>query len=452
MLKGLLSLFGRKSPVEPDGAPPATVAPAEATTVAMQTYLRRQPVIDRSERVVAYVLSTDRHQAFRGHQWQPVTRRLFDDLLLAQFAQSSLGPVLRERLVFLPVGTGIVDHPLASSAARENVVVHLTWHDAAGSDRGETLASRMHRLRDMGITLACAHDLVDAPGALEAADYITVDASSVDPAQLLDVLRRTGRRAKERPPVAMNVDSVESYQACRDMGFGWFHGEFVSAVRQGEGRTELPPYRLAALQLLDAIRRQGSFQELAEKAWSDPTVVLRLLRYVNSPAMGLRTPIADLKHAITYLGYDELYRWVTLLLFSIRRAGDRDPMEYVLRETALVRGRLMERLGTGRLDARECAQLFVVGILSSIDLLLRMPMAEALTRFTLPPEVTQALLHGTGPYAPYLDLALACERGDQGSIERLASVCDLDAAGVNRMQFEALQWTLEFTATADESG
>jgi EAL and modified HD-GYP domain-containing signal transduction protein len=455
MLKSLFSSLGRKPAEQPADTQPATepaadaVRPAQAATHAS---LRRQLIIDRAERVIAYELSTDRHQAFRTHQWQPVTRRLFDDMLLSQLAQTDLAPLLRQRRVFLPVGSGIVHHPLLKSAARANVVLHLSWHDVESQRGDETLASRMAKLHAMGITLACAHDLADDADSLDAADFITIDGSRVDPAQLLDVVRRSARRGRERPQVAMNVDSMESFQACRDMGFGCFHGEFLTLDRQGEARVELPPYRLAALELMDAIRRQASYEELAEKAWSDPTVVLRLLRYVNSPAIGLRAAIRDLKHAISYIGYEELYRWVTLLLFSIHRAGDRDPMESVLRESALARARLMEQLGAKRLPARECGQLFVAGILSSIHLLLHMPMEEALARFTLPPDLTQALVHREGPYAPYLELAFACERADQRSIEQLAEACGLDTQAVNRLHIESLQWMLEFTETMEDPG
>jgi EAL and modified HD-GYP domain-containing signal transduction protein len=419
-----------------DTAPPASAAASPATC------LQRQPVLDRAERVVAYRLGTVRERTLRISEWRPSTRRLFDALLLEELVRSRIGPLLARRRVVLPVGSGIVDHPLIEHAARENVVVHVTWHDVSGATPGDTLTHRLARLREIGVRVACTHALLEREPESAAWDHLTVDVGSVDPARLLDVVRGLGRRGRDRAPWATNVQSLESYQACRELGFAWFHGDFVGVMRERDQHMELPPYRLAAVQMMNAIRSEAGL----ERAWADPTLVLRLLRYVNSPAVGLRTPVRDLRHAIAFLGYDELYRWVTLLLFAVHRGGERDPMEHVLRESSLVRARLMEQLGAVRLAPRECGQLFVTGVLSSIDLLLGAPMREALARFNLPAEVAQALVHGNGPYGPYLDAALACERDDQRSIAALAGDCGVDPGTVNRLHLAALEWMLELAA------
>ncbi len=50
----------------------------------------------------------------------------------------------------------------------------------------------------------------------------------------------------------------------------------------------------------------------------------------------------------------------------------------------------------------------------------------------------------------YYELALACESGEQTSIETLATGCGLDMDTVNRYQIEALEWMLEFTDALEE--
>ena len=79
--------------------------------------------------------------------------------------------------------------------------------------------------------------------------------------------------------------------------------------------------------------------------------------------------------------------------------------------TAVVRGRLMELLTAELLPAEECDNAFVVGVFSMLDTMLGMPMAKVLESISLPEPVVNALLHRTGLFAPFLELALACEIG-----------------------------------------
>ena len=58
----------------------------------------------------------------------------------------------------------------------------------------------------------------------------------------------------------------------------------------------------------------------------------------------------------------------------------------------------------------------------------------------------EALLHRTGRYAPYLQLAIACENFDQDAIARYAAACGLTADEVNVTHVKALIWGEEVDA------
>ncbi|EXI64379.1 MAG: HDOD domain protein [Candidatus Accumulibacter adjunctus] len=448
MFKGLLSLFRPRQVEQPVAAPSPPASPA--VDMEQPGYLRHRPILDREQRVVAHELTVARPRPAHAAQWQTPSRRLFADALLWHFVQARLEALLAQRLVFLPVGLGVLEHPALPGLPRHNVVLHLAWHeDELGGD-GEALLAGMSRLRAMGFSLACAQELLAGDERLAAlSDYVVVDAGRLAPPDLLTVQRRLAGWLEHKPLVAMNVDFLEMYEACRLLRFTFFHGAFVAGREQGESNVVVPPYKVAAMELLNAIRRQAAPDELAEKAWADPTLVLRLLRVVNSPAFRLRSPIRDLKQAIAYLGHDELYRWATLLLFSSQQPEDRHPMEHAWREAALVRGRFMELLAGSQVPDSERRDLFIVGVLSMIDRIFSMSMPRALQHFSLPSEVTEALLHCSGRHAPYLELAIACERGDEASIETLATVCGHDLVAVNRCQIEALEWILGFAGLAD---
>src|SRR5574340_50243 len=64
-----------------------------------------------------------------------------------------------------------------------------------------------------------------------------------------------------------------------------------------------------------------------------PAITFKILRYINSPVNGLQQEIRSIAHAMTLLGYDQLYRWLTLLLFA---SGKADPRSQLLLKNALV--------------------------------------------------------------------------------------------------------------------
>ena len=124
-------------------------------------------------------------------------------------------------------------------------------------------------------------------------------------------------------------------------------------------------------------------------------------------------------------------------------SGKADPRSKALLQNALVRARMTELLGQGKLSPAEREGLFIVGIFSLLDVLLNVPMEQALERLQLPDQVMAALARREGVYAPFLALSVACEEADQEAIIEYAAACGLDANEVNTAQVKALVWAEE---------
>ena len=65
---------------------------------------------------------------------------------------------------------------------------------------------------------------------------------------------------------------------------------------------------------------------------------------------------------------------------------------------------------------------------------------EAIKPLNLPEAIEAALLRNTGPHAPFLNLAVACESSDQDQMEAAAARCGIEIDDVNAKHFEALAW------------
>jgi hypothetical protein len=116
---------------------------------------------------------------------------------------------------------------------------------------------------------------------------------------------------------------------------------------------------MRVMELLNLVRHRADFLRHRKTFKLDPALSYRLLRYINSPAIGLRRTIESIGHALILLGHDQIYRWLTLLLFT---GGEVDPRSQTLLRNALVRARFTESLGHDKLKPNEREGLFIVGI------------------------------------------------------------------------------------------
>jgi EAL and modified HD-GYP domain-containing signal transduction protein len=105
-----------------------------------------------------------------------------------------------------------------------------------------------------------------------------------------------------------------------------------------------------------------------------------------------------------------------------------------------------EQLAGRALFAKARDEIFVAGLFSLLDVVMRMPMEQVLKQISLPAEITEAIVAQRGPYAPYLALAIACEQDDQSGIEALAKQIGREVADINGVHMDALLWAQQLSA------
>jgi EAL and modified HD-GYP domain-containing signal transduction protein len=176
--------------------------------------------------------------------------------------------------------------------------------------------------------------------------------------------------------LANPVESEELYTVCHKLGFNLFQGYFFAKALPARAKA-VDSQRLHVMQLLNQTIKHADISELEKGFKHDPVLSYKLLRFINSPATGLMQPVRSIAHALVVLGYDQLYRWLTLLLFA---SGQPDQRTLALMNNALVRARLTELLGRKKLKPQEQEGLFITGIFSLLDALLSMSMETALEK------------------------------------------------------------------------
>ena len=108
--------------------------------------------------------------------------------------------------------------------------------------------------------------------------------------------------------------------------------------------------------------------------------------------------------------------------------------------TCIVRARFLEVLGERIATAGQQFDLFLLGVLSAADALVRRPLPEALSQFAVSGELREALLRGSGTFGQALGLLKAYERGDWPEVAARAGALAVTEAEIAATYYQALQW------------
>jgi EAL and modified HD-GYP domain-containing signal transduction protein len=400
----------------------------------LQRFLGRQPIMDVQGNVVGYELRIKKAGPPPVGAAETL-QQMYDEMLLASMFDLDIHQLRGNKLIFAQISPLTLDTGFLDRLPGEGLVLAL-MRPSAEADI-DALAARCAHLKTMGYRIALDDPDYRAELAplFKQADYIRIGALNQDAVKLGEMAVAASNQANTIL-IANQVEADEIYDVCRKLGFKLFQGYSFTRLRPGKG-TKIDGQRLRVMELLNMAINKAEIQDIEEVFKRDPVLSYKLLRYINSPANSLLQPARSLSHALMVLGYDPLYRWLTLLLFA---SGQPDYRTLALMKNALVRARFTELLGRERLQNGQREGLFIVGVFSLLDALLNVPLDQALAHLKLPPQIVHALLKREGIYAPYLELALAMEEGEDRILETYAAACGIGAEEINRAHAEALAW------------
>jgi EAL and modified HD-GYP domain-containing signal transduction protein len=232
------------------------------------------------------------------------------------------------------------------------------------------------------------------------------------------------------------ADELETAFARGAVGvLGWPMDDEVTPLARGA----MPPDLRAIVELMNRVEREEPAEDMEGVLKADPTLAFRLLRYINSAAFGLRVEVTSFKHALMLLGYQRLKRWLALLLAS----GTKDASLHPVMHMATRRGLFMEELARGAGDDEMRGEMFVCGVFSLLDKLMRQPFDELMKNVPVPERVLQSLL-GEGPYSQHLALVRAVEESSVHDIRATAEHVMVSPGEVNRALLAALSAARQF--------
>ena len=343
-------------------------------------YVGRQPIFDAEQRIFGYELlfRTSMVNCFSGDSVD-ATRKMIDTILLLgketlagkgkAFVNFTRQAITERLTTLLPAQSTVVE-------VLETVVVD-----------DEVFAACVE-LKQLGYRIAL-DDFI--PGTtserlVQLADYIKMDFRAWSPAELTairDRLEGTGAAL-----LAEKVETEAEFHQAADQGYRFFQGYFFARPTILQNRV-LPPNQMVYMQILSAVsREQPDHEAIARLVMAEASLSFRVLRSVNSAAMGMRNKITSIRHAILLLGVDQLRKVVTVAIATNLGAKSGAQSELIL--LALKRARFCKLMAG--FTRQPPGEQYLIGLISVFNIILQMPMETVLEMLPLSPEASGALL------------------------------------------------------------
>jgi len=400
-------------------------------------YLGRQPILDAQQNLYGYEL------LFRSGP--APNRAIVSNAMVATatvvahaFTELGLTDALGNQKTFINVDGDFLLSEAVELLPKGKVVLEIL----ETVELTPAVLERCRALKAKGFALAL-DDIVELTPAMEPLlamlDFAKVCISGVTaealPALVKGLSRYPGKLLAEQ------VESREQMEQCRQLGFQYFQGYYFARPLVLSGK-KVGQSRLALLRLLTQVLDDTDTPQLEQTFKQEPGLSINLLRMANSAAVGARTRITSLRHAITLLGRRQLQRWLQLLLYT-------DPSGShtlsPLLQLAATRARLLELLAEHHMvgDREFADRAFLTGILSLTPALFGSAMEDILGQISsLAADVKQALLRRQGSLGLLLRLTEALESKDMEHVPALVSqLPGLNAERVNQALTLALAWT-----------
>ena len=202
------------------------------------------------------------------------------------------------------------------------------------------------------------------------------------------------------------------------------------ARRAAASRWRSPTCR-SIVELIHRVDNEEPIEKLENTLKRDPSLAFKLLRYINSPAFGLRVEISSFRHAIMMLGYQRLKRWLALLLATASK-------DVNLQAGHVRRGAARPADGRARRAAaptRRCAARCSSAACSRCSTACSSSPSPSCWPIPVPERVYQALVEN-GPFQPYLRWC-ARSRANRCSTSARRRALMMSVGEINRAQLRA---------------
>jgi c-di-GMP-related signal transduction protein len=401
----------------------------------MDFYIARQPIFTVQKRLFAYEL------LYRGTKEFPLAGvsgdRATTGLLTSTFLTEGIDVISDSKPCFVNFTEELLIQKTPASFPKKTLVIEIL-EDVRPTK--EVLAV-CRELSAEGYRIALDDFIYDKSlePLIKIADIIKIDFRLTP----VDTIRKTLQRlAKHKVKLlAEKVETSEEFEKAAKLGFSYFQGYFFNKPEKILIK-ELAVAQITLYNLLAEVTKETTtIDKLYEIISRDVGISYKLLRFINSAYFYRLQEVKTVKHAMAYLGEEELRRFVILMILS--DLASVKPNELV--RLSLVRAKFCELLALQSQFKSSSSELFLMGLFSLLDSILDTEMNAIMDKLPIADEIKDALSLGSGDFMPFLRAIIAYERAEISSCTDAVNQINVDMKLLPEIYFESLKYANALT-------
>jgi EAL and modified HD-GYP domain-containing signal transduction protein len=268
---------------------------------------------------------------------------------------------------------------------------------------------------------------------LQLAEFVEVSVAGQEPSRIAEQLGLLKKLPVKT--IASGIETKEDFDYCLKLGFDLFKGRFYykSSVHRSKS---VSPSQLLLLELSAYLARDEDMHIVERIFKKNPDLTFGLLKLINSAFFRVQQKITSIRQAIALLGYENLQKWVALLLFTI---DHRDHSLNPLVEKVLIRGRMMELLAERVTSSKTVSDsAFITGILSFVNVLFGVALPDIIAKLNLAQEIQDALAKRQGLLGTLLSITEDLDNEDYEELDNKLSTVNVKGLDVLAIETKAL--------------
>lgn len=393
----------------------------------METYIVRQPILNKKQQVVAYeILYREDSSTLYGQQ----------DVWVANAIEEFLEQVndkkfLGEKSACLTFTPNLLMRNIPKMFESDKLIIQIEDNSIL-----HPLAQKIiYRYKKQGYRIALK-DFQFLPrymGMMDAIDILKVDFNR-SPETLKQTIEAAHGFGKE--VVACNIHTWEAMELAKELNCDYYQGLYVAKPKESK------VYRFDHMQsnffqLMVAVTAdEPDVDEITQIISRDVTLAFSLMKLVNSAYFALRNRVKSVQQALMILGLGQLKQWIYLLSFRNENGEVQDELIKISFQRATFCQELAKLIEDLPISPSEA---YLMGMFSTLGALLDVPLSDVLGELPLSEEVKQALLTGEGKCGDLYKLVISYETANWAELAKYAESLEVPDNHLTQVYFQCVE-------------
>lgn len=397
--------------------------------LTMEVYVGRQPIFDRYNNVLGYELLYRRsmNNYYEGNDADKDTAEVINNA----FFVMHFDDLTEGTKAFINFTETMIVENVPMLLPKETLIVEILEQSIVSQELIESCI----KLKQAGYKIALDDFVFDEKfvSLLDIVDIVKIEFSRVSLFEQRQLLHRYKNKLLF---LAEKVETREEYELALNMGYDYFQGYFFSkpVIYKGKDIAVLNTNIIRIINELYSL--DPDFNRIGQIIESDLGLSYKLLKVSNTVYFEARYEIKSIRQAIVRLGISELKRWFNILLVKdIQIVENKD-----LIKNSIIRAKFMELIALETSQKQDYLDYFMVGMFSSIDVLLNRDMSSIVEELPFTSDVKNALLGQDNPINSTLKVILNHEYARLNELDREHPILEISQVRFMELYIDAINW------------